>query len=186
VPKIKYRSLKKRECELLYEVWLSQQKDYKATRELLAEKLGVSKSVVSKVVSNLRNEISWRAYILSKTLRQSNDKQEALKKSSCYYILAEESIITKPETAAMLLQLRTFVRTGDRMVNRKSFIDRMVVKLNASEERITYLVERGIAKGYIKITDESNQFIVEAERTIYEEEYLKFIAGHFDLALGHK
>ena len=183
MPKIKYRRLKNGEFKLLYLIWQIQREGGKATRALLSKRLRVSPSVIDGIIHDLRRDISPRSYILSKPLPQDPEEEKKRAKPIYFYVLAEKSLITKPKSAAMLLQLRRHPRVDERMVDRRAFTRNMVHELSLPEEEINQLIERAIQKKYVVTTDESGLFVADAERTLFEEPYLKLLAKNFKRAM---
>jgi hypothetical protein len=139
----------------------------------------VMPSAIDRLVHHLRTDISPRAYILSKRIP---GKLRRLEESGIlplyHYVLATSNVVTEPQTATLLLQLRVYPREGSQMVNFSSFAQDMVQQLNLTWDEARGLVERAVKKRYVVNTDQRGLFIVEAERTLHEEPFLKLLARH--------
>jgi DNA-binding MarR family transcriptional regulator len=165
---------------LLYELWLARKSGSDATRSWLAERLELPFSAVDRIIHQLRTDVSPKAYITPKQIATKGKEGNATR---CYQLSAK-TLITEPRTAALMLLLRSYPRSGEHMVHRKSFTTDMAEKLGATVAEVSDLIDQGVSRKYIKEMEEP-EFIVEAERTLYEEEYLRQVADHFDVNRTH-
>jgi hypothetical protein len=166
---------------LLYEIWLLRTKGMDATRSVLAERLRVTPAVVDGIIHDLRSEISPRTYVISKPLKRASRNKKRKAKPVYRYVLSEKTFVTKPVTAALLLALRSYPRSGEKMVNRKEFVKEMARRLRRTEVELNRRVGRSIEKRYVKSVDRGGHFIVEAERTLFEEPYLRLLSQRRNL-----
>jgi hypothetical protein len=181
LPKIKYRPLRPGEWALLYEIFRCNRGGILATRSELAKRLRISIAAVDRLIYDLR-KVSKKTYVLSRSVKRKLNGPSAKHTGSarpvCHYVLAEDNLITEPATAILVANLRRYPRTGEKMVNRNLFAIDTSARLGIKRVVVEELIEKAIARKYVLETDPLGRHIVEAERTLYEEKYLRLLARH--------
>jgi hypothetical protein len=168
-----YRPLSNRESDVLYAMWhLEYQQKVKATRQRMADLLGISKGDLANCLSDVKS-ISDDYY---RPISNFEERMSPRGRPPAFYQLNDKRFVTWPETAALFLDLLIHPPKKPGRIDRNEFIKSMVKKYGFDSDFVERKINWGIDNLYISADEPS--FLYPDNRITFEQSYLKKVAGN--------
>jgi hypothetical protein len=162
---------------LLFTIWKLEDRHTDITNKFLAETLHIPEATLRGQIKKLLAISRDYLEIFSSSNNGTNYKNSGRKKNQ--YRLNGRYVVTYPETACLLLELKEFQRVGHDRVNVETFTNDLIKKFDIASDLVKNRINVAMEAGYIR--REGVDSICHDVRVERELAYLKLLANiHYE------